>query len=103
MKEVKTHEEMRSFCLEIIKTVQALSSSDEKWLTKLIDEACVCSEIEDEVENEACKNDLLTRSFGISKDAIKLDELTEEQTNRFMLLSSLSGVLGKCPEHQSPH
>ena len=96
----QTHEEIKSFLLETVKSVQTVSLADEQWLSEIIDGACDCSEMKDEQTSKACKDELLTRSFGISKEFIHPDELTEEQMNRFMLLTSLSGLLGKCPEHQ---
>ncbi len=97
--EFETHEMMSAFMLEVAGSSQLLAAADSIWLVKLIDGNCVCTKLEDIEEIKNCRNELFI-DFGLPEETVKLDELTEEQWHRTLLMFSLAGVMGKCPEHQ---
>lgn len=99
MPEIETHEEMKTFLLQVASSTATLSEADKDWLFKLIDGNCVCTQTIAETKVNVCRDSLFSE-LGLPEQSIPFDKLSEKQRDRIMLVMSLSSVIGKCPEHQ---
>lgn len=94
----RTHDEFAQRIIGLLEARSPIDPEEKTWLEKFFRSGCACSVIEEQDQAKACGEELF-KSLGLPTSEKEMDNMTEEQKRKFMLLSPLTNMMGKCPEH----